>query len=505
MLTARYCFAIPRRFATILTMFSLFRKGSTDTFPPLTLFNTETRSLETFTPLKANRVLMYSCGPTVYDYAHIGNLRAYIFVDTLKRTLLYNGYDVNNTINFTDFGHLTSDEDTGDDKMMKGLKREGLDVSLENMRLLADKYIAAFTADMDALHVLPPTQYARASDFVKEQIALIETLAEKGYTYETSDGVYFDIQKYPAYGKLGKVDLAALKAGARVAVNDEKRHPADFALWKKGDLGWESRWGRGFPGWHIECSAMAFATLGKQIDIHTGGIDHIAVHHNAEIAQCECASGKPFAHYWMHNEHLQISNEKIAKSTGNGLTLHDLSDRGYSADDFRYWLLQTHYRTPANFSFEALDAAKQGLRRLKQLVYVDWVNERGKLNTEKQQQLAALINDDLNTPKVIALMHELSKDESLAPGERRVLLLEADALLGVGLSADPVDGAAALGMLSLNDIPIAVRTMVDERQAARAAQNWAESDRLRDAIAFKGYTVTDTAQGPQITKKDSGA
>ncbi len=482
-------------------MFSLFSKNDSVHFPPLSLFNTLTKSTETFVSLKNNEVSIYSCGPTVYDYAHIGNLRAYVFVDTLKRTLLYNGYTVNNTINFTDFGHLTSDEDTGDDKMMKGLKREGLDVSLENMRLLSDKYIAAFKADMDALNILPPTQWARASDYIREQIALIETLEQKGYTYEISDGVYFDVEKYTAYGKLGNINIGKLKAGARVEVNTEKRHPADFALWKKGELGWKSRWGKGFPGWHIECSAMAFATLGKQIDIHTGGIDHIAVHHNAEIAQCECATGKQFAHFWMHNEHLQIRNEKIAKSVGNGLTLRELTERGYTGDDYRYWLLQTHYRTPTNFSFEALDAAKQALRRIKQIMFMDWAEERGKLNLKKQRELVTLINDDLNTPRVIAFMHDLIKDESLTKGERRALVMECDALLGIGLSVDPEVGKESLGLLAFNDIPQAVQTLVDQRQAARAAQNWLESDRLRDAIQLTGYTITDTPQGPQITKQ----
>ncbi len=481
-------------------MFNLFASTPTPLFPPVQLFNTETRSLETFTPLKASEVLMYSCGPTVYDFAHIGNLRAYVFVDTLKRTLLYNGYTVTNTINFTDFGHLTSDEDFGEDKMMKGLKREGYDVSLASMRMLADIYIAAFKTDMETLNILPPTQYARASDFVREQIKLIETLAEKGYTYETSDGVYFDVEKYPEYGRLGKIDIHALKAGARVEVNTEKKHPADFALWKKAELGWDSRWGKGFPGWHVECSAMAFATLGKQIDIHTGGIDHISIHHNAEIAQCECATGKQFARYWMHNEHLRVNDEKVSKSLDNGLIMNDLLERGYTGDDYRYWLLQTHYRNPINFSFEALDAAKQALTRLKRLIYQDWRNERGKLNTEVQLRMVTVMNDDLNTPQLIALMHDISKDESLSKGERKVLLLEADALLGIGLSDDPDEGLAALGHIALSELPTDIVEMLNTRQAARIAQNWAESDRLRDALKLAGYEVKDGPEGPQVTK-----
>ncbi len=481
-------------------MFNLFNRRRESIFPPLNLFNTVTRSLEPFTPLSSKEVLLYSCGPTVYDYAHIGNLRAYIFVDTLKRTLVYNGYDVNHTMNFTDFGHLTSDEDSGEDKMMKGLKREGYDVSLASMRMLADTYIEAFKSDLDTLNIIPATQYARASDYVREQIKLIETLSEKGYTYETTDGLYFDVEKYPDYGRLGNIDIHALKAGARVEVNTEKKHPADFALWKKGELGWDSRWGKGFPGWHVECSAMAFATLGKQIDIHTGGVDHIAIHHNAEIAQCECITGKEFAHYWMHNEHLHLSDEKISKSLGNSLIMADLIEKGYTGDDYRYWLLQTHYRTRANFSFEALDGARQALRRLKQLVFVTWKDERGKIHDDRLQSIVAAINDDLDTPKVIALLHDIIKDDALTPGERKTLLLEADALLGIGLSDDPEEALSKLGLVAIDSLPADIQTMIDTRQAARAAQNWDESDRLRDALAIKGYSVKDTPTGPQVTK-----
>ncbi|OIP77305.1 MAG: cysteine--tRNA ligase [Parcubacteria group bacterium CG2_30_44_11] len=481
-------------------MFNLFKRPPALTFPPLQLFNTETRSIETFIPLRDNHVSLYSCGPTVYDYAHIGNLRAYVFVDTLKRTLLYNGYVVNHTLNFTDFGQLSSDEDFGEDKMMKGLKREGYDISLDAMRSLGDTYIAAFKTDLETLNIIPATQYARASDYVREQINLIETLAEKGYSYETSEGVYFDIQKYPNYGRLGNIDLESLKAGARVNINLEKHHPADFALWKKAELGWDSQWGKGFPGWHIECSAMAFATLGKQIDIHTGGVDHIAIHHNAEIAQCECATGKPFAKYWMHNEHLHINDEKISKSLDNGLILPDLLERGYTGDDYRYWLLQTHYRTRVSFSFEALDAAKQALRRLKQLMFVEWQGERGKLNLEKQAEMVALINDDLNTPRLIAFMQDITHNEALTKGERKALLLECDELLGIGLSDDAEEGLAALGQIAFTDLPTSIQTMVDNRQAARVAQNWEESDRLRDALMLAGYAVKDSSSGPQVTK-----
>ncbi|MEZ4195577.1 MAG: cysteine--tRNA ligase [Candidatus Paceibacterota bacterium] len=352
---------------------NLFKKETkiVDT-PPIYFFNTASNKLEQFKPLNPAKVLIYSCGPTVYDYIHIGNLRSYVFLDILKRTLIFHGYEVENTINLTDFGHLTDDGDAGEDKMMKGLKREGLPVTLEAMRDLSDQYIQAFYDDCDAMRIMAPTHFARASEYVEAQIRLIETLDGKGYTYETSDGVYFDIQKYPEYGKLGHIDLEQIKSGARVEVNPEKRHPADFAVWKKGLLGWNSRWGKGFPGWHIECSAMAMATLGKSIDIHTGGIDHIPVHHNAEIAQSECATGKTFVNYWLHNAFITIDNTKISKSLGNSINLRHLIDRGFTGEDYRYWLLTAHYRSPVNFSWDALKSAKQALFRLRRFVYEDY-------------------------------------------------------------------------------------------------------------------------------------
>lgn len=482
-------------------MFKLFSfEPKTELFPPVHLYNTETRFLETFEPLSNKEVRMYSCGPTVYDFVHIGNLRAYVFPDVLKRTLLYNGYNVNHTINFTDFGHLSSDGDTGDDKMMKGLKRENMEVSLESMRILSDIYIDAFKRDIESLNILPPTQFARASDYVAEQITLIKTLEEKGYTYKTSDGVYFDISKFPTYGRLGNINVDELRSGARVEENTEKKHPADFAVWKNGELGWDSAWGKGFPGWHIECSAMAFATLGKQIDIHTGGIDNMPTHHNGEIAQCESATGKRFSKYWMHNEHIQINDGKIGKSLGNSITMQDLLDRGYSGDDYRYWLLQSHYRTKINFSFEALDAAKQALSRLKRLIFEEYRDERGKLDTQKQLALVTAINNDLDTPKVIALLHDYIKDESLTAGEKKALMLEADALLGIGLSDDPDEGLVALGHVPASSLPENIQEMLNEREAARVARNWPEADRLRDAIGLLGYSVEDSAEGPKVTK-----
>ncbi len=443
---------------------------------------------------------MYSCGPTVYDYAHIGNLRAYVFVDLLNRTLKYNGYTVKNTINLTDFGHLTGDGDEGEDKMMKGLKRDGKPITLSAMRELSDIYITAFMEDLSELRILPPTTFSRASDYINEQIQLVKTLEQKGYTYETSDGVYFDIAKFPTYGRLGKINLDELRNGARVETNTEKKHPADFAIWKKGLLGWDSSWGKGFPGWHIECSAMAIATLGKTIDIHTGGIDHIHTHHNAEIAQSESATGKLFAKYWMHNEFITIDNTKISKSIGNTLNLRHLTDQGFSGDDYRYLLLTAHYRSPLNFSFDALKAAKQALFRLKRHVYEEYQNQATKASPAYLERFLTAINDDLDTPKALALAWEVTKDDALDTGVKCATLRDFDRVLGIGLSDKLDDALFKLGVVAEADLPTEIQELMDAREAARAARNWDESDRLRGILNFKGYAIEDTPTGPKVSK-----
>lgn len=467
---------------------------------PINLYNTESGKLEKFVPISDKVVTMYTCGPTVYDYAHIGNFRAFIFADILKRTLVFCGYDVKHTINLTDFGHLSDDGDAGEDKMMKGLKREGLPVTLEAMRELSDKYIEAFFDDFDALRIMSPTTWSRASDYVEPQIRLIETLEGKGFTYETSDGVYFDIQKFPRYGCLGHIDISKLQSGARVMVNEEKHHPADFAVWKKSPLGWDSRWGKGFPGWHIECSAMAIATLGKEIDIHTGGIDHIPVHHNAEIAQSECATGKKFVNYWLHSEFLTIDSTKISKSIGNTITLRQLIDRGFTGDDYRYWLLTSHYRSPINFSWEALQGAKQALYRLKRYVYEDYKQIAGKPSVDYIKGFKAFLANDLDTPSAIALIWQLVKDDKLDNKAKCATLRIMDSVFDIGLSDDLDEGAKILGVVSQAEIPPEVQELINKREAARIARNWLEADTLREAIALKGYVVEDTAYGPKIIK-----
>jgi len=469
---------------------NLFRSKSTpEELPNIHLCNTETSTLELFEPISDKVVTMYSCGPTVYDYAHIGNLRAFVFADILKRTLIYHGYDVNHTMNLTDFGHLTDDGDAGEDKMMKGLKREGLPVTLESMRQLSDQYINAFYDDMDTLRILPADTWSRASDYVRSQIRLIETLQGKGYTYETSDGVYFDIQKFPKYGRLGNIDIDKLQSGARVEVNTEKHHPADFAVWKKGLLGWDSRWGKGFPGWHIECSAMAMDTLGKEIDIHTGGIDHIPVHHNAEIAQSECATGKKFVNYWLHSAFLSIDNTKISKSLGNAITLRHLLDKGFSGDDYRYWLLTAHYRSPISFSWEALQGAKQALFRLKRYVYEDYKQICSEPSEKYISKFKSYIADDLDTSSAIALVWEVVKDNDLDNPTKCATLQNFDSVLDIGLSDDIEEGAKTLGIVGHDEL------------AARIARNWMEADNFREALNLKGYSLEDTPHGPKVTKE----
>ena len=480
-----------------------FFSGKTDAPEKLPLYflNSASNKKEVFTSLKPGVVTMYSCGPTVYDHAHIGNLRAYLLPDLIKRVCMYNGYEVKHVINFTDFGHLTDDGDDGEDKMMKALKREGKPISLTAMREVAEIYMRSFKDDNISFRNIPPTKYTPASEYVTDQIRLIQTLFEKGYAYETSDGVYFDISKFPAYGLIGNIDVAALQSGSRVATNPEKRNPADFALWKKGLLGWESVWGKGFPGWHIECTAMIFSTLGKQIDIHTGGEDLKYTHHNGEIAQAEAITGKKYVGYWLHNAHLKINDTKIAKSLGNGIRLSNLNDQGLSPLVYRYWLLTSHYRTSANFTFEALSASKQALFRLKRFIFEECKNIEGKVNESYREKFHKAINDDLDTPKVIALMWEMIKDSTLSNPDKVSTLKEFDSVLDIGLSDDPSDVVRELGIMAKDEIPADIEELLEKREIARTTHNWGEADLIRDAINLKGYTVEDTPQGQKISRE----
>lgn len=464
------------------------------------LFNTESGKLELFTPIDEKSVKIYTCGPTVYDFAHIGNLRSYVFSDILKRVLIRNGYLIKHTINLTDFGHLTDDGDAGEDKMMKGLKREGLPVTLDAMEQLSDRFIKAFKDDVEELRILPPDTWARASKYIGKQISLIKTLDEKGFTYETNDGLYFDISMFPKYGRLGNIDISKLKSGARIEVNSAKKHPADFAVWKKGELGWDSKWGKGFPGWHIECSAMAMDTLGKQVDIHTGGIDHIHTHHNAEIAQCEAVTGKTYVKYWLHNAFLTIDNTKISKSLGNTITMRHLRDRGFSGDDYRYWLLTAHYRSPINFSWEALKSAKQALFRLKRYVYEEYKQKTNPPDQEYLNRFDDCLANDLDTPGAIATLWDMINDKNLNNKVKCGTLMSMDEILDIGLSEDLYEGVRSLGVVAMNELPEEIQSLIDEREAARIARNWDVADVIREKLKLKGYEIEDTAQGPKVTK-----
>jgi len=477
-----------------------------DAKPPLVLFNTLTRSKDRFEPLKDDYVRMYNCGPTVYDFAHIGNLRSYVFADTLRRALLLNDYKVMQVVNITDVGHLTSDADEGDDKMTLALKREGKPLTLEAMKEVADDYTEAFLEDLDALNIKRPSVLPRASAHIDADIALIETLMQKEYAYRTNDGVYFDTSRFDGYGKLGGIDVEKLKSGARVETNVEKRNPADFALWKKNDkLGWESPWGRGFPGWHIECSAMAMEYLGKEIDIHTGGVDHIGTHHNNEIAQSEAATGKQFARFWLHNEHLGIEGTKISKSLKNTVTLRQLREHGYNPLAYRYWALTASYRTKMNFSFRALDASQRALVRLHRHFVEDLSDVRASNVDEKYElELLKAMNDDLDTPKAIALMWEVVKDAEMKASVKRATLLHFDKALGLGLLKLAKNGATTVSLsvepVAMKDLPEDIQALIKEREEAREARDWARADELRVTLKMRGFEVKDTPEGPTIMK-----
>jgi cysteinyl-tRNA synthetase len=460
------------------------------------LHNTLTGKKEAFKPLKKTlfgtpKVGMYHCGPTVYNFAHIGNLRAYVFADTLKRLMLETGHKVTQVINITDVGHLTSDADTGEDKMEKAKKRES-----KSAWDIAKFYTEAYFKDLEELNInTSGTKFPRATDFIKEQIAIVKVLEKKGFTYRTQDGIYFDTAKFPSYGRLGNIDLKGIREGERIGINDEKRNPTDFALWKfspateKRDMEWESPWGKGFPGWHIECSAMSEAYLGKTFDIHTGGIDHIPVHHNNEIAQSEGANGSEFVKYWMHSAFVNIEGGKMAKSADNFLTLGLLKSKGYSPMDYRYLLLGARYSSPLNFTWASLDAAKNAYRKLNS--HVCELPSDGKANQEYWNKALSFICDDLDTPKALALLWEILKDDKISPADKKATILKIDSLLGLA-KEEPRTKA---------EIPAEVLSLAEERKTARANKDWKMSDELRDKIASLGYEAKDTPEGQKLIKK----
>jgi cysteinyl-tRNA synthetase len=455
----------------------------------LKLHNTLTGKVEEFKPINDKEVGIYTCGPTVYDYIHIGNLRAFFLSDLVRRTFEYAGFQVHQVMNITDVGQLSGDRDEGEDKMTTGLRREGKPITLEAMKELADFYTERFKEDIESLNILKPHDLPKASEHIAEDIELIKSLEEKGFTYKINDGIYFDTSKDSKYGQLGGINLEK-DSQARVAENTEKRNKKDFALWKLNtSMGFPSPWGTGFPGWHIECSAMSRKYLGEHFDIHTGGIDLAPIHHNNEIAQSENACGCKFVNYWLHNEFVNISGAKMAKSEGNYITLRTLTEKGYSPLAYRYFLLLSHYKTPTNFTWEALDAAQNAYRKIKELLPSN--TKAGAINTGYKSQFTDAMTNDLNSPEALAVVWKLIKDESVSQEDKHVTLLDFDKVLGLDLENNEYE---------LKEIPENIQKIVKEREIARSNKDWKKADELRQASITLGFNIEDTPVGPTISK-----
>jgi cysteinyl-tRNA synthetase len=469
------------------------------------LHNTLTRTVETFKPQKDNQVSLYTCGPTVYDYAHIGNFRAFLFYDILRRALEANGFSVNHVMNITDVGHLVSDADEGEDKLEKGALREG-----KTVWDVAAAYTDAFKHDVQLLNILPPNgyhsakyddPYARATEFIGQQIEMVQLLLDKGFAYLTKQAIYFDITKLADYGVLTGQRLADKEVAARseVVTDPDKKHPFDFAVWfftignfKDHSMHWPSPWGPGFPGWHLECSAIIHATLGDPIDIHTGGIDHIGTHHPNEMAQTEAAFGHPLARFWVHNEFILVDGTKMSKSKGNFYVMKDILEKGFSPLAYRLLVLQAHYRSELNFTWESLGAAQNSLRTIQawaDLQFQGLNTDNDGLALSYKEAVAAIkeaVADDLNTPRAIAILNGMINlvDEIGADSDTIAAVLpDIDALLGLDLK-------------ERQDIPQEQKALIAKRQAARNKKDWAASDELRDTLAAQKIGVRDTGQGP---------
>ena len=444
---------------------------------------------------------MYTCGPTVYAKAHIGNLRAYIFADTVKRVLEYGGYKVKHIINITDVGHLTSDADEGEDKMQKAA-REQKSNSLD----ISKKYTNQFIEDIRAINIILPYKFTKATEHIQDQIDLIKILEKKGFTYKTKDGIYFDTSKFPEYGDFAKLDIAGLKAGDRIEMGD-KKNKTDFALWKfspkneKRDMEWDSPWGVGFPGWHIECSAMSMKYLGKTFDIHTGGIDHIPIHHTNEIAQSQCATGKKFVNYWLHSNFLVRSDaEKMGKSFGNVLDLNSLRDNNFNPLSYKYLCLNSHYRKRLLFGEKIMVSASNAFNKLKKVI-LD-IKEQGakviplnKLGNSAKDYLAKFkeaVFNDLNTPQGIAIMWNILKDKNISGNEKITLLNDFDGVLGLGIPEMKIES---------KNIPPDVEEMFDRRNQLRKEKKWAEADKLRVMLEDSGYLIKDSSEGSKLEKR----
>jgi len=455
------------------------------------LYNTLKRKKEIFRPLKDKKVGLYTCGPTVYWYAHIGNLRTYIFEDILKRTLLYNNYKVKHIMNITDVGHLTSDADTGEDKMEKGAKREK-----KTVWEIAKFYETAFKKDLKNLNILPPTVWVKATTTIRDQINFIKLLEKKGFTYKIEDGIYFDSSKLKTYGRLWPKKMK-LKAGARVEMVPGKKHPTDFALWKltppgvKRQMEWSSPWGKGFPGWHTECIVMSVKHLGIPFDIHCGGVDHILIHHTNEIAQAEAVYGKVLARYWLHGEFLLLKTGRMGKSEGNIIILNDLIKKGYNPLSFRYLCLTAHYRSKLVFSWESLKAAEITLKKLYQITSEIKSSLKKVKLTQKgksyQKKFLKFINNDLDTPKASGLMWKMLDDKEISDKEKYALLIDFDRVFGLGLNK-----------IKKTKIPQKILKLVEKREKLRTQKKWKEADLIREKIQKAGYKIEDTPEGPKI-------
>jgi len=459
---------------------------------PLKLYDNFTRTLRPFEPLeKGGAVGLYTCGPTVYDYQHIGNYRTFLFEDLLKRVLEWNGYRVRHVMNITDVGHLTSDADTGEDKMEKGARRTG-----KSAWEIAQLYTDAFVADMKSLNIEDPDVLCRATDHIAEQIAFIADIEKNGFAYRTSDGVYFDTSKQPDYGYLARLDVKGQEAGKRVDLG-EKRSPTDFALWKFSPPGetrqmeWDSPWGKGFPGWHIECSAMAQKYLGDYFDIHCGGEDHIPVHHTNEIAQTEARVGTRLANFWLHGYFLLSNDAKMAKSAGEFLRIPYLVERGYDPLAYRYLCLTAHYRGQLNFTWDALDAAAVALDRMRQGVYA--LRDAGEEDADAAlaERFTNELNDDLNVPRALAVAWETLRGDC-APAVKRATLLHFDRIFGLRLAGWTPRQETA---------PDAVTALAEARLTARRAKAWPEADRLRAELHAAGWEMEDRPDGYALKKK----
>lgn len=450
----------------------------------LKIYNSLTKRTEEFKTKQDGLVNMYSCGPTVYYYPHIGNFRAYLFMDNIRRVLKYNGYKINGVMNITDVGHLTSDADEGDDKMLVASQREN-----KTPWEIAQFYTNIFMEDAKKLNIDIPEHVIPATSVIEEMIEFVKVLIQKGYAYETSKGIYFDITSFPAYGSLSGMDIREKLAGARIEVDDEKRSPYDFVLWVKAPknhiMQWNSPWGMGYPGWHIECSVIGDKYLGEYIDLHTGGIDHKPVHHENEIAQSNCHYGHQVVNAWMHLEFLQIDGGKMSKSLGNLYTISDLEKRGYSAEDFRFFYFLAHYSKQQNFTFDSLDMARNTLKSIKNLAK-EHKNGDAKIDTSVyQQEFLESINDDLNMPKAIAVVQKMLKEERSKDVYQT--FEKFNQVLGLNLEED--------------NVPQDIKDLAEKRWQAKLARDWAVADSLRGQLDAKGYVIKDSKEGYEIIKK----